>query len=77
MGVEGYGLHKEQGAGDQGMMFGYACTETDDFMPYPLIWLTDFYKHSRNTSRRKVMTYLVPTQNLKLLSNYDDKLQKS
>jgi S-adenosylmethionine synthetase len=63
----------EQGAGDQGMMFGYACTDTEEYMPLPLtlshIALLELAKIRREG---KEMTYLRPDSKSQFTIEYDD-----
>lgn len=66
-------LPEEQGAGDQGMMFGYANNETDNYMPLPLSLATDLMITLERIRREgKEMTYLRPDAKSQVTVRYDD-----
>ena len=71
-GVERANL-EEQGAGDQGMMFGYATNETESFMPLPLELSHLLLKELANLRRENdVITYLRPDSKSQVTIKYDD-----
>lgn len=70
---EGEGLDKDQGAGDQGMMFGYATKETPEFMPMALAFSHRIVKYMSEVRKAgKTMTYLRPDTKSQVTIEYDE-----
>ncbi|HBQ21256.1 MAG: methionine adenosyltransferase [Deltaproteobacteria bacterium GWA2_38_16] len=70
--TEGEGLYKEQGAGDQGLMFGYACDETDVQMPMSILYAHRLVKALSDKRRNGKLPFLRPDGKSQVTVEYQD-----
>lgn len=69
---ESQNVYKEQGAGDQGIMFGYACEETPELMPLPIMLAHQIVRTLRLKREQGILKYLGPDAKSQVTIEYDE-----
>ena len=69
---EGEGLDLDQGAGDQGLMFGYACNETDVLMPFPITYSHLLVKKQAELRKSGQLAWLRPDAKSQVTVRYEN-----